>query len=200
VRSASRAVYVTVESTPGLVFLQLSEMADDQQNGDLVANDAAAADGESTAGSQFAVRFPQVDTPLRLEPPASMNVPLRTDELTQEQRIRATAFSPASFSLRPAATAAESAHQTKHADRTHSENQAPHRTAIADYTMLATSSQRADRPQMEALAYYCMGVVLDNMGQYSKACEAYSKYQAVCQKLNDTEVSSTCKAISATAV
>jgi hypothetical protein len=178
-------------------------MAEDQQNGDdqaLVANDAAAADGESTAGSQFAVRFPQVDTPLRLEPPASMNVPLRTDELTQEQRIRATAFSPASFSLRPAATAAESAHQTKHADRTHSENQAPHRTAIADYTMLATSSQRADRPPMEALAYYCMGVVLDNMGQYSKACEAYSKYQAVCKKLNDTEVSSSCKAISAATV
>ncbi|KAG5177657.1 hypothetical protein JKP88DRAFT_258737 [Tribonema minus] len=145
---------------------------------------------------QLNVRFPQLDTPLRLSPPSHMNTPERTDEQTEEQRIRASAFAPASFARRRAAlalAAAGSDTQTMPdgrapvSRRTHSENQAPSVTAISDYTVLASSSQRAGRPQMEGLAYFCIGVLYDNMGQYGKALEAYKKYLGVCRRTDDKQ-------------
>ena len=38
---------------------------------------------------------------------------------------------------------------------------------------------------MEGAAYFSMGVLLDNMEQYSKALDCYKKFVAVCQKLGD---------------
>lgn len=51
--------------------------------------------------------------------------------------------------------------------------------------MLAFSSRRAGRHQMEGAAYFSMGVLYDNMSQYTKALDCYKKFVAVCQKLND---------------
>ena len=49
----------------------------------------------------------------------------------------------------------------------------------------AFSSRRAGRHQMEGAAYFSMGVLFDNMEQYSKALDCYKKFVAVCQKLGD---------------
>ena len=38
---------------------------------------------------------------------------------------------------------------------------------------------------MEGAAYFSMGVLFDNMEQYSKALDCYKKFVAVCQKLGD---------------
>ena len=38
---------------------------------------------------------------------------------------------------------------------------------------------------MEGAAYFSMGVLYDNMGQFLKAMDCYKKFLAVCQKLND---------------
>ena len=38
---------------------------------------------------------------------------------------------------------------------------------------------------MDGAAYFSMGVLFDNMEQYSKALDCYKKFVAVCQKLGD---------------
>lgn len=52
---------------------------------------------------------------------------------------------------------------------------------MKDYTMLAFSSRRAGRHQMEGAAYYSMGVLLDNMEAYEKAIDQYKKFIGVCK-------------------
>lgn len=48
--------------------------------------------------------------------------------------------------------------------------------------MLAFSSQRAGKTQMEGQAYLAIAITLDNMQQYSKAIESYTKFYTVCEK------------------
>ena len=67
----------------------------------------------------------------------------------------------------------------------HSQNQAPHKTAVSDYSMLAFSSQRAGKTQMEGQAYLAIAITLDNMQQYNKAIESYTKFHTVCEKMGD---------------
>lgn len=52
---------------------------------------------------------------------------------------------------------------------------------MSDYHMLAFSSQRSGRHEMEGLAYYSAGVTMDSMGQYPKALESYKKFLVVCK-------------------
>jgi tetratricopeptide (TPR) repeat protein len=77
-------------------------------------------------------------------------------------------------------------HQKKHSKKQpnlkfHMENQAVFQKQMKDYNMLAFSSRRAGRHQMEAAAYYSMGVLLDNMEEYDKAIEQYKKFIHVCK-------------------
>ncbi|CAN0514101.1 unnamed protein product, partial [Laminaria digitata] len=51
----------------------------------------------------------------------------------------------------------------------------------SDYHILAFSSQRSGRHEMEKLAHYSAGVTMDSMGQYGKALESYRKFLAVCK-------------------
>ena len=60
----------------------------------------------------------------------------------------------------------------------HSQNQAPHKTAVSDYSMLAFSSQRAGKTQMEGQAYLAIAITLDNMQQYIKV-GAWCEYRLV---------------------
>ena len=52
---------------------------------------------------------------------------------------------------------------------------------MSDYNMLAFSSQRSGRHEMEGLAHYSAGVTMDSMGQYPKALESYKKFLMVCK-------------------
>ncbi|CAM9435694.1 unnamed protein product, partial [Ectocarpus sp. 8 AP-2014] len=72
------------------------------------------------------------------------------------------------------------------------ENHASYRIAMSDYHMLAFSSQRSGRHEMEGLAYYSAGVTMDSMGQYPKALENYKKFLAVCKALKDPFIEGVC--------
>ncbi|CAM9399162.1 unnamed protein product, partial [Phaeothamnion confervicola] len=181
-------------------------------------------------GTQLEQRAPQVDTPLRIKPPASIKAPARTGELTWEEQIWASAFSPAAYTMRkyevPGAATATNAQQSSTMSlvsastgatatnttavggaaalakelrqkeaatvKTHSENQAPYRTAMSDYSMLAFSSQRSGRAQMEGVAHFSMGVVADNMQQFGRALECYRRFLAVCRRTRDGVAEALC--------
>ncbi|CAM9465820.1 unnamed protein product, partial [Discosporangium mesarthrocarpum] len=170
----------------------------------------------SHSRSATAHRPARVDTPLRIEPPSSFNAPARPVEPTREQHIKATAFSPAAFSMRKcqimsaqsnkegqggsrigggggAAALVQRLRQRQEPTmRTHKENQAPLRTAMSDYNMLAFSSQRSGRLETEGLSYYSTGVMLDSMGQYARALESYKKFLVVCKNLKDKLIEGLC--------
>ncbi|CAB1120670.1 unnamed protein product [Ectocarpus sp. CCAP 1310/34] len=157
-------------------------------------------------------RFGRVDSPLRVEPPPSFNAPARPVDQTQDQQIKArpthslidrclchaegaSAFSPSAFTMRKSSTASlvgslRQRQEPKKRDLT--ENHASYRIAMSDYNMLAFSSQRSGRHEMEGLAYYSAGVTMDSMGQYPKAIENYKKFLAVCKTLKDLFIEGVC--------
>lgn len=135
-----------------------------------------------------------------------MNAPPRTATASKDEQIRESSFSPKAFTRRkydiasytpPAEQSMEdslSGTQTLGAApkkrreanlKSFTENQSPLQAQVKDYTTLAFSSRRAGRHQMEGAAYFSMGVLYDNMGQFLKAMDCYKKFLAVCQKLND---------------
>ncbi|CAM9863586.1 unnamed protein product, partial [Hapterophycus canaliculatus] len=63
---------------------------------------------------------------------------------------------------------------------------------MSDYHMLAFSSQRSGRHEMEGLALYSAGVTMDSIGQYPKALESYRKFLAVCKELKDPFIEGVC--------
>ncbi|CAM9122170.1 unnamed protein product, partial [Ascophyllum nodosum] len=67
-------------------------------------NDELLGEDQSPSGSlddqPTCTRFWRVDTPLHVEPPPTFNAPPRVKEQTQEEQIKASAFSPAAFSRR----------------------------------------------------------------------------------------------------
>eukprot|EP00752_Nemacystus_decipiens_P004928 g4485.t1 len=190
----------------GLPDVQDDEDADDEfQDGDL------SHPGGNLHGHR---RFGRVDTPLRVEPPPSFNAPARPVDQTQEQQIKASAFSPAAFTMRKHEIQAQThsllgsknsaggsstssllgnlRQRQEPTVRGHSENQASYRTAMSDYHMLAFSSQRSGRHEMEGLAYYSAGVTMDSTGQYPKALESYKKFLVVCTALKDPFIEGVC--------
>ncbi|CAM9619135.1 unnamed protein product [Ectocarpus fasciculatus] len=166
-------------------------------------------------------RFGRVDTPLRVEPPPSFNAPARPVDQTQDQHIKArpthspaSAFSPAAFTMRKyempsssqgllgskdsaggsstASLVGSLRQRQEPTKRDLTENHASYRIAMSDYHMLAFSSQRSGRHEMEGLAYYSAGVTMDSMGQYPKALESYKKFLAVCKTLKDPFIEGVC--------
>ncbi|CAM9792118.1 unnamed protein product, partial [Ectocarpus sp. 12 AP-2014] len=163
-------------------------------------------------------RFGRVDTPLRVEPPPSFNAPARPVDQTQDQQIKArtgaSAFSPAAFTMRKyempsslhgllgskdsaggsstASLVGSLRQRQEPTKRDLTENHASYRIAMSDYHMLAFSSQRSGRHEMEGLAYYSAGVTMDSMGQYPKAMENYKKFFAVCKTLKDPFIEGVC--------
>ncbi|CAM9573418.1 unnamed protein product, partial [Choristocarpus tenellus] len=63
---------------------------------------------------------------------------------------------------------------------------------MSDYSILAFSSQRSGRQEMEGLAHYSKGVMLDGMGHYARALECYKKFLHVCKNLNDAVIEGLC--------
>lgn len=58
-------------------------------------------------------------------------------------------------------------------------------TKIQDFTVLAMSSKRAGKRDVEASAHVAIAVLLDNQDLYEQAIESYKKYYEICRETND---------------
>lgn len=128
---------------------------------------------EETSTTQLSEQFPQIDTPLRIDPPQNLKSPERVEILSRDQQIRDTTFSPKAYALGkqalpPPVTKDGRFAKIESSLQGFSNNQGPSKTAVSDYSMLAFSSQRSGKIQMEGQAYLAMSITLDNMQQYSK--------------------------------
>eukprot|EP01016_Furgasonia_blochmanni_P032392 TRINITY_DN3341_c0_g1_i8.p1 TRINITY_DN3341_c0_g1~~TRINITY_DN3341_c0_g1_i8.p1 ORF type:complete len:417 (+),score=55.72 TRINITY_DN3341_c0_g1_i8:161-1411(+) len=54
-----------------------------------------------------------------------------------------------------------------------------------DYSILAFACKRAGKVKDEGRAYYSMGVLRDNTGEYSKAIQEYTKFYEICKLIGD---------------
>ena len=59
------------------------------------------------------------------------------------------------------------------------------KTKLRDYELLAQSCRRAEKLHKEGGAYFCSGILYDNMGDLNKSINMYKKYVSVCQQTND---------------
>ena len=57
---------------------------------------------------------------------------------------------------------------------------------LKDYKMLAFACKRAGKARDEGRAYYSIGVLFDNVGNYRKAISQYQKFLSVCKSIGDT--------------
>lgn len=159
-------------------------------------------EGEQEATTtHLADRYPQIDTPLRVEPPANMKAPHRVDTPSRDVQIRRSAYSPRAYVTRRTLLdkISESPNETellldpsnaassRIAGDELPEQSAlgPFKTEVSNYTMLAFSSQRAGKREMEAQAYFAIGVLHDNVGQHGQALESYGSFLDVAKKMQD---------------
>eukprot|EP01041_Mallomonas_annulata_P000606 gene606-1170_t len=147
--------------------------------------DRGATVGEST--TQLADIRPQIDAPTRVLIPFNLNAPQRADRLKNDQYISANAFSPKAYAamrdvlvprLVPIKGHVTSIHRT-------TEQVAQLNTSIKDYTVLAFSSRRAGKRDVEASAYVSIGVLLDNQEHYDQAIDSYKQYLDICREVGD---------------
>ena len=163
---------------------------------------AARLPDESNEGpTQLADRYPQIDAPLRVEPPPSMKAPIRKDAPSRDSHIRRSAFAPAAATIKrdvlqalgavdDAATFLDPS--TKEGKKLRSLDRAvpdpaargPFDTAVSNFRHLAFSSRRAGRRETEAQAYFSIGVMHDNEGQFDEALRAYGQFLQVARELS----------------
>lgn len=125
---------------------------------------------------------PQIDTPLRIKGPA--NLPSRNDRLSKDDFIKINAFSP--FAYSQIEKLLENQPNTWKAKKEPNvEREGASTTAIRDQTMLAFSSKRAGKFEVEASAYLSLALVYDNLGKLKKAIENYKLYLDVVIKIKD---------------
>lgn len=130
-------------------------------------------EGESV--TQLADAQPQIDTPLRILLPSSTNAPTRIQGTCRDDHIRTNAFSPAAYAatlnivdqdgIGPN-TRIPSLNNTTNNSKVGGDSQARIKTAISHYTVLAFSSHRAEKKEVEASAYVSLAVIYDNMKNY----------------------------------
>ena len=125
---------------------------------------------------------PQIDTPLRVKAPA--NLPSRNERLSKDDFIKINAFSPFAYSqIQTLLETEPSTWKTKKEPAVEREGSST--TAIKDQTMLAFSSKRAGKFEVEAGAYLSLALVYDNLGKLNKAIENYKLYLDIVIKLKD---------------
>ncbi|KAJ1446114.1 hypothetical protein M885DRAFT_625538 [Pelagophyceae sp. CCMP2097] len=156
-------------------------------------------DGEQGT-THLADRFPQIDTALRVEPPATMKAPDRLETPSRDAQICRSAYSPRAYVMRRTLLAHLAA-DPRGAERLLEAGSkaarlvpaplpepaalGPFKTEVANYHMLAFSSQRAGRLEMEAQAHFALGVLHDNVCQFDVALASYRAFAAVAVKLGD---------------
>lgn len=142
--------------------------------------------------TQLADTRPQVDTPLRVAIP--VNVPERQLKLKKDQFIYLNVYSPAAFaSARKHKEAILSDNYENLVKKikapgivpVNMEHDALLKNSIKDFSVLAISSKRAEKKDVEATAYASLGVINDNQGLYLPAIENYKSYLAICEDIED---------------
>ena len=122
--------------------------------------------GESI--TQLSDNQPQIDTPIRILIPASTNAPPRVNPSCRDDFIRTNAFSPAAFTVALAQNDTTLGPNTRLPSLNNgpkaADSDAKVKTAIHDYTVLAFSSHRAGKRDVEGSAYMSLAVIHDNLG------------------------------------
>ncbi len=154
---------------------------------------AEKVDEEGPGGppTQLADSRPQLDQPLRINIP--VNAPARKVKQTQDEHIQKNAFSPMALSqTKRALPELLGINKPKDESKISGTNtagagqkEASSKTAIADFSMLAFSSKRSGKKDVEAMAYVSLGVIYDNQGNYLKAIEVYQQYADLCEEMGD---------------
>ena len=137
----------------------------------------AVASGE--AATQLADARPKIDTPLRVQIPLSVNAPSRVDSVSRDMQIKQTAFSPAAFknttTIKPVLALGPNTKippltATDGSAIVNMDHDAQIKTAIRDYSVLAFSSKRAGKRDVEAAAYVSLAVIHDNQSNFAGVC------------------------------
>mmetsp|Transcript_28643 Transcript_28643/g.37537 ORF Transcript_28643/g.37537 Transcript_28643/m.37537 type:complete len:424 (-) Transcript_28643:254-1525(-) len=172
-----------------------------EQNG----NQQFQAEHPEAEATSISARFPQINTPLRVEAPAQIKAPPRIEPKNKEQSIKETAFSPQAYikrlhevmpliqadnphvlpDLNPRIYEYIAGKKTDTKDRQWGEMEASYRVQIRDLSTLASSSRRGGRIETEALAHYSLGVLYDNIGMLNKAIDSYLSYLDTTKRLRD---------------
>ena len=151
-------------------------------------------DDQST---QLADSRPKLDKPLRVALP--VNAPERNPNISKDEYIYTNAFAPNAVSV-------SKKHHTALANKSseltplvtgwtpstmpgnkaiNMDHDALIKTAVKDFTVLAFSSKRAGKKDVEATAYASLGVIHDNQAQYQEAIEHYKNYMQICSEIED---------------
>ncbi|KAG6969318.1 hypothetical protein JG687_00003300 [Phytophthora cactorum] len=107
----------------------------------------------SREGTQLAEATPQLDFPQRIDAPESLKAQIRSS-FDNGAEIEAKLSCCSSQKLKDRGRAVSS-------------------KLIKEYSMLAESSKRAGRHDAECTAFLCLGILYDNVEDYSKAIDCY---------------------------
>ena len=151
------------------------------------------------AATQLADQKPSIDMPLRMR--ASGNAPERKGRKGKDEELRLNAFSPYVYAKTKEAIEAavedggdintvlfsalsSSKMQPPLLDKN---SDATVGTAIKDAIMVASSSKRVGKKDVEAFAYLSLGIIHDNQNNLKEAIEHYKAYVVKCEELGDIE-------------
>lgn len=150
----------------------------------------------NAAASQLSDMNPSIDMPLRIK--AFGNVPERTKKMGKDEQTRTNMFSPYAISKMKAsikcALDTEAPEETLLTILNSTKTQPPAMSADADATantqlkdfgLLALSSKRAGKSEVEAISYLSMALIYDNQHKLKLAIENYKLYLALCEQLGD---------------
>jgi len=119
--------------------------------------------------------------------PASFNAPDRAERKCRDEYIKANAFSPKAFSTMRNVLEPTFLNGIRTATLVGggSEHDAKMSTSIRDFTVVAFSSHRAGKKDIEAGAYVSIAVTQDNLGNYQQAIDSYKQYYSICKEIKD---------------
>ncbi len=140
-------------------------------------------DSATESTTQLADNQPQIDTPIRILLPSGTNAPARVNAQCRDDFIRTNAFSPAAFTVAMTANKANLGPNTRLPSLNNSlkgaDSDAKIKTAIHDYTVLAFSSHRAGKRDVEGSAYISLAVIHDNLGNLKAVSFTYDDSRAL---------------------
>lgn len=136
--------------------------------------------------TQLADTKPKLEAALRVAIP--INVPERSAKPSRDQFIYNTTFSPSAVAHSKVRGDANGSKNSTDLGKNviNMDHDALVKTALKDFGLLAFSSKRAGKKDVEALAFASLGVIHDNQEEYLVAIDHYKPYLQISQELGDT--------------
>ena len=143
----------------------------------------------SEGATQLADARPQFDVPLRVAAPA--NAPVRIMNPTHDDLLLKSVFSCSAYVLNKQlvtnyVNGVYTSHIPSDVPTITEGNDASLKTATRDFQLLAQSSKRAGKKDVEATAYISLGIINDNNHELLAAIKNYKDYLTVCEEIGDT--------------